>query len=158
MLFFLCSGSNIWDNRMSFARFFWNQLWLSFGWSTRKLKLFPGKVNLKERSVSYSKMNTLLFLCYYFSRWLWNVFFCRKWKVPLAERRWTVCSSFKINTTSWVLHLTKMSDVFFFFCCVLLISTMICFAFFWWKEWQVLDGVAVLGHFQHRDWLFANAS
>ena len=25
-----CSGSNIWDNRMSFVRFFWNQLWLSF--------------------------------------------------------------------------------------------------------------------------------
>ena len=55
----------------------------------------------------------IIVLCFYFSCWLWNVFFCRKWKVPLAERRWTVCSSFKINTTSWVLHLTKkMSDVF----------------------------------------------
>jgi len=30
----LCSGSNIWDNRMSFVRFFWNQLWLSFGVNT----------------------------------------------------------------------------------------------------------------------------
>jgi len=49
-----------------------------------------------------------------------------------------------------------MSDVFNG--CVLLISTMICFAFFWWQEWQVLDGVTVLGHFQHRDWLFGNAS
>ena len=73
------------------------------------------------------------FLCFYFSCWL------VEWKVPLFERRWTVCGSFKINTMTWV----------FFFGCVLLILTMICFAFFWWKEWQVLDGVAVLGHFQH---------
>ncbi len=27
----------------------------------REIKVFPGKVNLKEGSVSYSKMNTLLF-------------------------------------------------------------------------------------------------
>ncbi len=105
---FLCSDSNIWENRMSFVRFFWNQLWLSFGWSTRKLKVFPGKVNLKERSVSYSKMNTLLFfLCFYFSRWLWNVFFVGHEKYFCLGEDGMICSSFKINTTSWVLHLTK---------------------------------------------------
>ncbi len=107
----------------------------------REIKVFPGKVNLKERSFSYSKMNTLLFLCFYFSCWLWNVFFVENRKVPLSERRWTVCSSFKINTMIWVFC--------FFLGCVLLILTMICFAFFWWKEWQVQDSVTVLGHFQH---------
>ncbi len=36
-------------------------------WSVNKeIKVFPGKVNLKERSVSYSKMNTLLFCVFTF--------------------------------------------------------------------------------------------
>ena len=124
-----CSGSNIWDNRMSFCSvLFWNQLWLSFGVNT-EIKVFPGKVNLRERSFSYSKMNTLLFSVFLLFVLTVKCILCRKWKVPLSERRWTVCSSFKINTTSWVLHLTKkMSDVLFG--CVLLISTMICFCFF----------------------------
>jgi len=43
-----------------FVRLFWNQLWLSFG-VNMEIKVFPGKVNLSQRSVSYSKMNTLLF-------------------------------------------------------------------------------------------------
>ncbi len=28
-----------------------------------EIKVFPGKVSLTDRSVSYSKMNTLLFFC-----------------------------------------------------------------------------------------------
>ncbi len=57
-----------------FVRFFWNQLWLSFG-VNMEISLFPGKVNLKESSVSYSKMNTLLFCVFTFRVDLWNVFF-----------------------------------------------------------------------------------
>ncbi len=40
---------------------FWNQLWLSFLLVNKEIKVFPGKVTLKERSISYSKMNTLFF-------------------------------------------------------------------------------------------------
>ena len=134
----ICSGSNIWDNRMSFCSvLFWNQLWLSFSVNMEN-SIFPGKVNLKERSVSYSKMNTLLFSVFLLFVLTVKCILCRKWKVPLSGRRRTICSSFKINTMTWV----------FFFWLVLLILTMICFAF-WWQEWQVLDSVAVLGHFQH---------
>ncbi len=49
-----------------FVRFFWNQLWLSFRLVNKEIKVFPGKVTLKERSVSYSKMNTLLFCVFTF--------------------------------------------------------------------------------------------
>ena len=123
----ICSGSNIWDNRMSFCSvLFWNQLWLSFGVNV-EIKVFPRKVNLEGRNFSYSKMNTLLFSVFLLFVLTVKCILCRKWKVLLSGRRRTICSSFKINTTSWVLHLTKMSDVFND--CVLLISTMICFAF-----------------------------
>jgi hypothetical protein len=143
-----CSGSNIWDNRMSVCSvpFFWNQLWLSFG-VNMEIRLFPGKVNLKEGSVSYFKMNTLLLCVFTFRVDFWNVFFLvENEKVPSSERGRTICGFFKINTMNWV----------FYFGCVLLISTMICFAFFWWQEWQVQDSGTVLGHFQHRFWLFGN--
>jgi len=138
-----CSGSNIWDNRMSFCSVLvWNQLWLSFG-VNMEISLFPGKVNLKESSISYSKMNTLLFSVFLLFVLTVKCILCRKWKVRLSGRRRTICGSFKINTTTWVLH-SKCMNV-----CVLFISTMICFAFFWWQEWQVQDSGTVLGHFQH---------
>ena len=130
-----------------FVRFFFlNQLWLSFG-VNMEIRLFPGKVNLKEGSVSYFKMNTLLLCVFTFRVDFWNVFFLvENEKVPSSERGRTICGFFKINTMNWV----------FYFGCVLLISTMICFAFFWWQEWQVQDSGTVLGHFQHRFWLFGN--
>ncbi len=85
-----CSGSNIWDNRMIFCSVPLESTVIKFWLVNREIN-FPGKVNLRERSVSYSKMNTLLFLCFYFSCWLWNVFFffC-EWKVLLSERRRTI--------------------------------------------------------------------
>ena len=85
-----------------FVRLFWNQLWLSFDVNT-EIKVFPGKVNLKERSVSYSKMNTLLFVFLLFVLTV-KCILCREWKVLLSGRRQTVCCLLKINTTSWVLH------------------------------------------------------
>jgi hypothetical protein len=95
----------------------------------------------------------IIVLCFYFSCWLWNVFFVDMgiflMKSTFVWKRMNNCSSFKINTMTWVLH-SKCKNA-----CVLFISTMICFAF-WWQEWQVLDGVTVLGHFQHRDWLLDN--
>ncbi len=53
---------------MSFCSvFFWGESTvISFDRSTRKLKFFQEKVNLKGRSVSYSKMNTLLFCVFTF--------------------------------------------------------------------------------------------
>ena len=39
---------------------------IKFGLVNREIKVFPGKVNLKEGSVSYSKMNTLLFCVFTF--------------------------------------------------------------------------------------------
>ena len=122
----ICSGSNIWDNRMSFCSvLYWNQLWLSFGVNV-EIKVFPRKVNSRVRSVSYSKMNTLLFLCIFTFRVDWNVcFFVENEKyLCLSERRQTICGSFKINTTSWVLH-SQCKNA-----CVLFILTMICFCFF----------------------------
>jgi hypothetical protein len=121
----ICSGSNIWDNRMSFCSvLYWNQLWLSFGVNV-EIKVFPRKVNSRVRSFSYSKMNTLLFLCIFTFRVDWNVcFFVENEKyLCLSERRQTICGSFKINTTSWVLH-SQCKNA-----CVLFILTMICFAF-----------------------------
>ena len=53
--------------------------------------------------------------------------FRRKWKVLLLGKDGTICSSFKINTTSWVLHLTKMSDVFFWLCTSHIDHDMFCF-------------------------------
>ena len=152
----VCSGSNIWDNRMSFCSVLLESTVIKFWSVNEEIKVFPGKVNLKERSVSYFKMNTLLFFCVLLFVLTVKCILCRKWKVPSSGRRRTICSSFKINTTSWVLNVTKKCQMFCFGC-VLLILIMICFAF-WWKEWQVLDSVSVLGHFQHRDWLFGNAS
>ena len=104
-------------------------------------KGFSGKSKFVEEVFFFCfKMNTLLF-CVFTFRVDYEMYSLSIWKFLFEE-----CRFFKINTTSWVLH-SKMSDVFNG--CALLISTMICFAFFWWQEWQVLDGVAVLGHFQH---------
>jgi len=118
-------GRTFWDGRDIRSRervfwFFWNQLWLSFGWSARKLKVFPGKVNLKERSVSYSKMNTLLFSVF--------LLFVLTEMYSLSEMK----STFVWERTNnlWVIQ-DKHYDlsVLFFFGCVLLILTMICFCF-----------------------------
>jgi hypothetical protein len=106
-----------------FARFFSESTVIKFWSVNMEIKSFSRKSKF-EGEVSYSKMNTLLFCVFTFRVDLWNVFFCRKWKVPLSGRRQTICSSFKINTTSWVLH-SKFKNV-----CVLFVSTMICFCFF----------------------------
>ncbi len=151
----ICLDSNIWDNRMIFVRFFRNQLWLIL-MSTRKLGVFSRKSKFVGVECLLLQDEHIVVFCVFTFRVDYEMYLCQKWKVPLFERRWTVCSSFKINTTSWVLHLTKNVRCFCFGC-VLFILTMICFAFFWWEEWQVLDGVNVLGHFQHRNWLFGNA-
>ncbi len=153
-----------------FVRFFWNQLWLSFDVNTgidifrsmgrrteNVLKGLSCEKQLCWRGVFLLPQDEhIIVLCFYFSCWLWNVFFVDMeiflMKSTFGWKKMNNCSSFKINTTTWVLH-SKCKNAR-----VLFIFTMICFAFFWWQEWQVLDGVAVLGHFQHRDWLFGNAS
>jgi len=97
-------------------------------------------------------MNTLLFCVFTFRvDCEMYSFFC-EWKVLLFGRRRTI-GFIQDKHYDLVLH-SKCKNAH-----VLFISTMICFAlFFWWQEWQVLDSVTGLGHFQHRFWLFDNAS
>jgi len=67
--------------------------------STGKLKFFPGKVNLRERSVSYSKMNTLLFCVFTFRVDCEMYSFVENEKyLRLGEDE--QLGSFKINTTT----------------------------------------------------------
>ena len=83
-----------------------------------KLKMFC-KVLSGEKQLCRGGVYSLLLqdehiivLCFYFSCWLWNVFFVENEKyLRLGEDE--QLGSFKINTTSWVLHPKKMSDVFF---------------------------------------------
>ncbi len=94
-----------------------------------------------------SRWTHYCFLCFYFSCWLYSL---SKMKSTFIWKKTNNCSSFKINTTSWVLHLTRMSDVSFFFLVVYFsYRPWYVLLFFLWKEWQVQDGVTVLGHFQH---------
>ena len=63
---FLCSSSNIWDNRMSFCSVLLESTVIKFLLVNNEIKVFPGEVKLRERSFSYSKMNTLLFCVFTF--------------------------------------------------------------------------------------------
>ena len=47
---FLCSGSNIWDDRMSFCTVLLESTVIKFLLGNKEIKVFPGKVTLKERS------------------------------------------------------------------------------------------------------------
>ena len=51
---------------MSFCSVVLESTVIKFWLVNKEIKVFPGKVNLKERSVSYSKMNTLLFCVFTF--------------------------------------------------------------------------------------------
>ena len=93
---FLCSGSNIWDNRMSFCSVLLESTVIKFLLVNKEIKVFPGKVTLKERSwirrskyfCSYSKMNILLFFCAVTFRVDCEMYsFCRKWKVPFFWKK-----------------------------------------------------------------------
>ncbi len=87
-------------------------------------------------------MNTLLFFCVFTFRVDRNVFFVENEKVPSSGRRRTI-GFIQDKHYDLVLH-SKCKNA-----CVLFILTMICFAFFLWQEWQVLNSGTVLGHFQH---------
>ena len=69
-----------------------------------EIGVFPGKVNLKERSFSYSKMNTLLFCVFTFRVDYEMYSFVDKeiilMKSTFGWKKMNNCSSFKINTTS----------------------------------------------------------
>ncbi len=119
---FLCSGLNIWDNRMSFCSVLLESTVIKF-WYQHGNWSFSGKSKFEGEEGLLLQDEHIIVLCFYFSCWLLKCILCRKWKVPLVGRRWTVCCSFKINTTSWVLHSHCKNA------CVLLILTMICFAF-----------------------------
>jgi hypothetical protein len=160
---------------MSFVRFFRNQLWLSFWLVNREIKVFSGKSKFEGEECLLLHDEHIIVFCVFTFRVDYEMYSCVRNEKYFCLKKKTeqFVVHFKINTTSWVLHVTKNVRCFCFgftgctvnifetnkYLFVLLISTMICFAFFfWWEEWQVLDGVTVLGHFQHRDWLFGNAS
>ncbi len=93
-----CSGSN-----KQFIRLFLESTVINFD-VNEEFKVFPGKSKLAEEVISYSKMNTLLF-CVFTFRVDYEMYLCRYgnyplWKVPSFGRRRTICSSFKVNTTS----------------------------------------------------------
>jgi len=51
----------------------------------KEIKVFPGKVKLKERSFSYSKMNTLLFCVFTFRVDYEMYSFCRYGNYPYEK-------------------------------------------------------------------------
>ena len=97
-----------------FVRFLLESTVIKFLLVNKEIKVFPRKVNLKERSVSYSKMNTLLLLCFYFSCWLVKCILCRKWKVPLSGDEQFGFIQDKHYELS--VAFDKMSNVFFWLC------------------------------------------
>ena len=132
---------------------------IKFVWSTGKLS-FSGKSKFEGEECLLLQDEHIIVLCFYFSCWLMKCILCRKWKVCLSKRGRTVCGLFKINACesyqSVVLcryHKDAQEETRYK--CFVLIEVYFSywpwyvFAFFWWQEWQVLDGVAVLGHFQH---------
>ena len=60
-----------------FVRFLLESTVIEFLLVNKEIKVFPRKVNLKERSVSYSKMNTLLFCVFTFD---WEMYSLSKMK------------------------------------------------------------------------------
>ena len=70
-----------------FVRFLLESTVIKFLLVNKEIKVFPRKVNLKERSVSYSKMNTLLFSVFLLFVLTVKCIFRRKWKVLLSRRR-----------------------------------------------------------------------
>ncbi len=103
---FLCSGSNIWDNRRSFLfGFFLESTVIKFLLVNEEIKRFSKKSKFDGEECLLLQDEHIIVFCVFTFRVDCEMYLCQKWKVPLSERRWTVCSSFKINTTSWVLHL-----------------------------------------------------
>jgi len=103
----ICSGSNIWDNRMSFCSVLLESTVIKF-WSVNKeIKSFSRKSKFEGEECLLLQDEHIIVLCFYFSCWLWNVFFVGHEKYFCLGEDRTICNSFKINTTSWVLHLTK---------------------------------------------------
>ena len=116
----ICSGSNIWDNRMSFCSVlsestvikFWCQhgnfdiLKLMSGYGNVKsvvLKSCSGEQQLCRRSISSaSKWTHYLFVFLLFV--LTEMYSLSKMKKYLRLGEDEQLGSFKINTTTWVLH------------------------------------------------------
>jgi len=124
----ICSGSNIWDDRMNcFARFCLESTVIKFLLVNKEIKVISGKSKFVEAESLTPRWTHCCFSVFLLFVLTVKCIFCQKWKVPLSERRWTVCRSFKINTTSWVLHLTKkMSEV------------LLLVVYFSYRPWYVL--------------------
>ena len=136
-----------------FVRFFWNQLWLSFGVNTEinilrlvesQLKVFC-EIRVPEKQVCGTCIHPINLCSGSFSekgeyveegfsltpRWTYYCFLCfyfSCWLKCILCRKWKVPSSERGRTICGLFKINTMTWVFFFGC-VLLILTMICFCF-----------------------------
>ncbi len=94
---------------MSFVRFFWNQLWLSFFLLVNKeIKRFSRKSKFDGEECLLLQDEHIIVCCVFTFRVDCEMYsFVENEKYFCRGKDGTVCSSFKVNTTSWVLHLTK---------------------------------------------------
>jgi len=85
---------------MSFCSVLLESTVITFWLVNREVKVFLRKVNLRERSVSYSKMNTLLFCAFTFrvDCEMYSFFFANEKYFCLGEDE--QLGSFRINTTT----------------------------------------------------------
>lgn len=71
----LCSGSNIWDNRMSFCSVLLESTVIKFWLVNKEIKSFSRKSKFEGEKCLLLQDEHIIVLCFYFSCWLWNVFF-----------------------------------------------------------------------------------
>ncbi len=130
---------------------FWCQL--------RNKRLFPRKVTTLVRRRERSLRHLLNSLTWHLCVWVllfvldYEMYSCRYGNYPsekylrLEEDEHFDLQDKRYELSVYIQNVRFLNDY------VLLISTMICFAcvFFWWQEWQVLDGWVFWWHFQHRD-------
>jgi len=75
-----CSGSNIWDNRMSFCSVLLESTVIKFWLVNREVKVISGKSKFEGEECLLLQDEHIIVLCFYFSCWLWNVFFFLRMK------------------------------------------------------------------------------
>jgi hypothetical protein len=100
----ICSGSNIWDNRMSFCSVLSESTVIKF-WRQHGNWSFSRKSKFELEECLLLQDEHIVVLCFYFSCWLLKcILFLSKMKKYFRLREGEQLGSFRINTTTWVLH------------------------------------------------------
>ncbi len=102
----ICSGSNIWDNRMSFLFGSFLESTVIKFWCQHGNWSFSRKSKFKlEECLLLQDEHIVVFLCFYFSCWPMKcILSCVEMKKYLRLGEDEQLGSFKINTTTWVSH------------------------------------------------------